>query len=46
MSLGVLFPLPPRKSTEAGWRFASINVNVTYANRLDTQPETTVTRES
>jgi hypothetical protein len=32
--------------TEAGWRFASINVNVTHANRLDTQPETPVTQES
>ena len=32
--------------TDAGWRFASINVNVTHTNRLDTQPETTVTQES
>ena len=31
---------------EAGWRFVSINVNVTHTNRLDTQPETTVTQES
>ena len=32
--------------TDAGWRFASINVNVTHTNRLDTQPETPVTQES
>jgi hypothetical protein len=32
--------------TEAGWRFASIHVNVTHTNRLATQPETTVTQES
>jgi SnoaL-like domain len=32
--------------TEAGWRFVTINVNVTHTNRLDTQPETTVTQES
>jgi hypothetical protein len=32
--------------TDAGWRFTSINVNVTHANRLDTQSETTTTQES
>jgi hypothetical protein len=32
--------------TDAGWRFEAITVNVMHANRLDTQPETTVTQES
>ena len=32
--------------TNAGWRFTSINVNVTHANRLDTQSESTTTPES
>jgi hypothetical protein len=32
--------------TDAGWRFESINVNVTHTNRLDTQSEATVTQES
>ena len=32
--------------TNAGWRFTSINVNVTHANRLDTQSESTTTQQS
>lgn len=31
--------------TAAGWRFQSIQVNVTHTNRLDTQPETPSTQE-
>ena len=32
--------------TDAGWRFASINVNVTHTNRLDTQSDPPITQEA